>query len=252
MSDTTYPKTSKTSRASRVPRAQAQPVDEYEEEYDDEALDYDDAAWDDDEEGTVVLASPRRAIALGIAGLALVAVFSVLIYMLSVGPSKPTVITGAAGGVPVMALVQSSEAAAPSKGALAPNFYWQEGNNQTVQLASFRGDKPVFVNFWGTWCPPCRSEMPAMETFYQKHKDEIQMIGVSMYPRDDPTTVLNFVKDAKYSWKFIHDADYKVAEKYQVASVPSSYFIDRNGVIKAVQIGAMTEPMIESYFQQVR
>jgi cytochrome c biogenesis protein CcmG/thiol:disulfide interchange protein DsbE len=264
MSDTTYPKASKSTRVSRVskapgaPKASVQPADDY--EYDDAEYDeYDEPyvnEYDeyDEEPGPGLLASPGRALILGISAVALLVVFAAVIWLMTSQPSRVTVIDGPAGGVPVIkGLVQTSEAQAPAKGAFAPDFMWTDSNNQNVALSSFRGDKPVFVNFWGTWCPPCRAEMPTMESFYQKHKDEIQMIGVSMGPRDDPATVLNFVKDANYSWKFVHDGDYKIAEKYQVGSVPSSYFIDRTGVIKAVQVGAMTdEKMIENYFQQVR
>jgi thiol-disulfide isomerase/thioredoxin len=263
MSDAIYPKASKAPKASKLskaPTASARPADDY-EDYDSEYDEYDEPyvengdEWEyDDEERTSLVTSPSRAIALGIAGVALLAVFSAVIWLMSTSQpaGPPLIIDGPAGGVPVIqGFAQTKEAQAPAKGAFAPDFVWND-NNQTVALSSFRGSKPVFVNFWGTWCPPCRSEMPAMEAFYQQHKNEIQMIGVSMYPRDDPTTVLNFVRDAKYSWKFIHDGDYKVAEKYQVASVPSSYFIDTNGVIKAVQVGAMNQSQIESYFQQVR
>jgi len=266
MSDATYPKASKPSKITRVsrtsgtPKASAGSADDYEYEdleYDDSYIDDDDEELeyeDDEESGPGLLASPGRAMLLGLSAVALLAVFALVIWLLTSQPSQPKVIPGAQGGVPVIeGFVQTSEKQAPSKGAFAPDFMWKESNNQDVALSSFRGDKPVFVNFWGTWCPPCRAEMPAMESFYQKHKDEIQMIGVSMAPRDDPAGVLSFVTDANYSWKFIHDGDYKIAEKYQVASVPSSYFIDRNGIIKVVQVGAMTdEKMLENYLQQVR
>ncbi|MEO8288248.1 MAG: TlpA disulfide reductase family protein [Chloroflexota bacterium] len=251
MSEATYPKASK---ASKPP---ARPVDDY-EDYDeeDEIIEHDVEPYYEDEQepGTGLLASPGRAMALGVAGLALLVVFSAIIWLMSTRePQAPTLLSTNEAGVPtILGLAQTSEAQAPNKGALAPDFIWKEGNDQTLQLSSFRGSKPIFMNFWGTWCPPCRAEMPAMETFYMQHKDEIQIIGVSMYPRDDPTQVLNFVKNANYSWKFVHDGDYRIAEKYQVASVPSSYFIDRSGVIQAVHIGAMNNQQMETYFQQVR
>jgi thiol-disulfide isomerase/thioredoxin len=255
MSDATYPKASK---AHKVTGA-ARPADDYEYNdaedgvYDEPYLEDDDDLEYYDDEGPALVTSPARAIMLGASAVALLAVFGVVIWLMTGQSSGPKVIDGATGGVPViLGFVQTNEAQAPAKGAIAPDFMWTDANNQNVALSSFRDDKPIFMNFWGTWCPPCRSEMPAMESFYQKHKNEIQMIGVSMYPRDNPLQVLNFVSDAHYSWKFVHDNDYKVAEKYQVAQVPSSYFIDKNGVIKAIQIGAMNEEMMESYFQQLK
>jgi thiol-disulfide isomerase/thioredoxin len=276
MSDALYPKASKASKSSRAPKvskAPARPADDY-EDYDeyDESEDYDrqpqyeqydrrgrpvQGDYEDydeyDEEEHSILTTPGRAIALGVAGVALLAVFAAIIWLLSTSNSSsaPKIVEGAQGGVPVIqGFVPTSENQAPVKGAYPPDFKWTE-NNQPVSLSSFRGDKPVFVNFWGTWCPPCRGEMPAMETFYQEHKNDIQIIGVSMGPRDDPAGVLNFVKQANYSWKFIHDGDYTVAQRYQIANVPSSYFIDKNGVIQAVQIGAMNQSQIESYYSQV-
>ena len=276
MSEAIYPKTSKasktpkTSKATRAARAPVQPVDEYEDydgydEYEDGEVGEDygeytrpprnvEEEWEYDDERSLVT-SPGRAVALGIAGVALLAVFSAIIWILSTTntPSGPVVVDGPAGGVPVITgFTQTSEAESPVKGAFAPDFAWTDSNNQSVALSSFRGNKPVFVNFWGTWCPPCRQEMPLIESFYEQHKNDIQIIGVSMYPRDDPSTVLNFVKQSNYNWKFIHDGDYKVAQRYEVANVPSSYFIDKNGVIQAVQIGEiMNESIIEGYYNQV-
>jgi cytochrome c biogenesis protein CcmG/thiol:disulfide interchange protein DsbE len=267
MSDAIYPKTSKASKSPGISKAPVPPVDDY-EEYDDEYEEYEEYDEYDEPYNAVagvrgyeqtnsgLLTTPGRAVALGLSALALLAVFSAVIWLMSTSkpPGPPQLPEGAQGGVPVIqGFVQTSEQQAPTKGAFAPDFMWKDTDNQTVALSSFRGTKPVFVNFWGTWCPPCRQEMPEMEKFYQLHKDQIQMIGVSMYPRDDPTQVLNFVKDANYSWKFIHDGDYKVADKYHVDSVPSSYFIDRNGIIKAVQVGAfLSESQMESYFAQVK
>jgi thiol-disulfide isomerase/thioredoxin len=155
-------------------------------------------------------------------------------------------------GVPtIKGFKQTSEQQAPAKGAFAPDFEWEEGG-RAMSISSYRGDKPLFVNFWGTWCPPCRAEMPEMEAFYQRHRNEIEIIGVSMAPRDDPPTVFQFVQDAPYSWKFVHDATYDAATRYQVMSVPSSYFIDKNGVVKAVHVGAMNGQQMESYLLEVR
>jgi peroxiredoxin len=233
---------------------------EYAQDYDTAAQEpYDFEGEDEEYEGeqepdSRMLTTPGRAVALGVAGVLLLVVFSAVVWILSTRTGPPPSQTGVNGlGVPVIAGMDaaSGENQAPAKGAFAPDFVWNEGNH-SVKLSSYRGNKPVFVNFCGTWCPPCRAEMPEMESFYAAHKDEIEVLGVSMYPRDNPPGVLDFVKAAPYSWKFIHDGDYKVAERYQVISVPSSYFIDKNGVIQVVHVGAMTGAMMENYLQQVR
>lgn len=233
------------------------------------------ADWDEEEapQPAGILATPGRAIALGLSALLLLVVFSLVIFLMSSRATPGTTISGSSSNngsvskvgsllptlqtnnVPVITgfnPATAAESQAPAKGAYAPDFMWKDTDGKTVALSSFRGNKPLFVNFWGTWCPPCRSEMPAMETFSQQHQNDIQVLSVSMGPRDDPAGVLNFIKAANYGWKFVHDGDYNVATRYEVGSVPSSYFIDKNGIIKAVQIGAMTPPMIESYLLQVK
>jgi thiol-disulfide isomerase/thioredoxin len=112
--------------------------------------------------------------------------------------------------------------------------------------------KPVVLNFWGTWCPPCRAEMPILQEIYTKYKGEVEFVGISMGPRDSGEGVVDFIKDAGYSWTFAHDDTYQVATDYQVSAVPSSYFIDASGVIRAVHVGAMTEQQIEAYLQKIR
>jgi thiol-disulfide isomerase/thioredoxin len=207
---------------------------------------------DYDDEVSTVSVSRSRALILGLSVFLLIGIFGTAIWLLAnKAPDGPA--TTPIAGVPVITGLTpntNNEDQRPNKDAFAPDFSWQE-NGKTVSLSSYRGSKPVFVNFWGTWCPPCRGEMPEMETSYTKHYGQIEVVGVSMGPRDTASMVLDFVNQFKYNWKFIHDGDYKVAERYQIAAVPSSYFIGTDGKIKAVQVGAMTGPMLESYIQQV-
>ena len=94
--------------------------------------------------------------------------------------------------------------------------------------------------------------MPELQKLYNTHKDkgDVAIIGVSMGPRDDPAGVKNFVDSAKYTWTFIHDSNYDVATRYNVMSIPSSFFIDKNGVVRVVHIGAMDSTMMENYIRQ--
>lgn len=189
-----------------------------------------------------LFSSPGRAMALVGSLVLLLAVFSVVIFLL--GSRKNPTVSGAKDC--------TNAAGAPRVGECAPDFQLVNvRDSRSLQLSSLRG-KPVFVNFWGTWCPPCRAEMPEMQKFYQQHKDEIEVIGISMAPRDDPGVVLSFIQQNPYSWTFIHDSDYSVAQRYIVQAVPSSYFIDEAGVIRVAKIGPMDMPMMEAYLQQTR
>lgn len=264
MSEISYPRTRP---GARPARGDASPADDYDEsqnsqvEYtkyqNDEDFDgYEDDGYYDDEEVAVVSVNRNRAIALSATVVLVIGIFGVVLWMLlnqnDAGPSGQQV--QSIGEVPTISGLNPatmSEQQAPSKGSIAPDFMWQEGG-KTVSLSSYRGKKPVFVNFWGTWCPPCKAEMPEMQKLYSANKDILEIIGVSMAPRDWPQQVLRFVNNSPYSWKFVHDGDYSIAQRYGVMSIPSSYFIDKNGVIQAVHVGAMTGSMMQGYLDQVK
>jgi thiol-disulfide isomerase/thioredoxin len=250
-----------TSRPLSSRQKQAQEYDQY-DQYDQYAdYDQEDGYYDEDEEQEVSVSLNRRTMALIVSSILVVAVFATAIVLLlnqnNVGDP------GASGKtrgpqdqlleVPVITgfnPTTSTEDQQPKSGSFAPDFQWQEGG-KTVSLSSYRGDKPVFVNFWGTWCPPCKAEMPEMSNLYNTHKSDIEMIGVSMGPRDWPEQVLSFVNKTTYGWKFIHDGDYKIAQRYQITAIPSSFFVDKTGKISVVHVGAMTGSMMEGYYQQV-
>ena len=127
---------------------------------------------------------------------------------------------------------------APKVGRLAPDFTLTTLDGDSITLSDFRG-KSVFVNFWATWCPPCRAEMPDIETIYQEYKDkDLVVIGVDL--REAPDSVRRFVEDGGYNWTFVIDSDGEVATSYWVASIPTSFFVDKHGIIRVIQIGTMT------------
>ncbi|MDQ6695792.1 MAG: TlpA family protein disulfide reductase [Chloroflexota bacterium] len=210
------------------------------EPYSDEEWEYE--PEEQGEQPVGMLGTRGRAVALIGSLVAVVAVLATFAWLLSSRAGEQRTVNAAITGT----------SSAPTTGSLAPDFTLTDVHtNKPVKLSSLRG-KPVFMNFWGTWCPPCRGEMPEMQKLYDKYKDQIQVVGVSMGPRDTSSQVKSFVDQQKYSWTFIHDADYSVATTYEVQAVPSSYFIDKDGIIRAVQIGGMSGDLMEHYFQQVK
>ncbi len=187
--------------------------------------------------------SPARKMALGGAVLLLFAVFGLVIWLLASRNGT----TAAGGDRP------PGQGVGPQVGAFAPDFELVNvRTNQPLKLSSLRG-KPVFINFWGTWCPPCRAEMPEMQRFYDNHKNEIEVVGVSLAPRDWPEQVKTFVDQANYSWVFVHDEDQSVSMQYQAFSIPSSYFIDKDGVVRGVKVGAFLDSAeMERYLDRAR
>lgn len=137
--------------------------------------------------------------------------------------------------------VNGSELApAPEIGYPAPDFTLLDLEGNQVTLSEFRGNKTVFVNFWATWCPPCRAEMPEIEAVYQEYKGkDVEVIGVDLLETKDE--VSQFVQQYGYSWTFVLDTTGEVATTYNIAAIPTSFFIDREGIIRVVNIGAMTK-----------
>ncbi len=129
-------------------------------------------------------------------------------------------------------------------GELAPDFTLVDLEGNQISLSDFRGET-VFVNFWATWCPPCRAEMPEMEAIYQEYTDKgVAVIGVDI--QESKREVLQYVQQGGYSWTFVLDTTGEVTADYKVQAIPTSFFIDREGIIQAVSIGAMTKRAMET------
>lgn len=138
----------------------------------------------------------------------------------------------------------------PRVGNQAPDFVLKDVDGATVRLSDFRG-KPVMVNFWASWCPPCKEEMPDIEKSYQRHKGEgYVFLGVDM--KEDVKTVKDFVTRYGYTWTFLLDPDSQAINTYFVSGVPETFFIDRDGVIRDYKIGAMSASMIESSLAKIK
>ncbi len=139
----------------------------------------------------------------------------------------------------------------PEVGRQAPDFTLTDLEGNSVTLSNFRG-KVVFINFWASWCPPCRAEMPEIEALYQEYKDkDVVVIGVDILVWEilkgyDESDVRQFVQQGGYSWTFVLDTTGEVANNYGIIAIPTSFFLDKEGVIQAVNVGAMTKRAMES------
>jgi len=132
---------------------------------------------------------------------------------------------------------------APRQGFLAPDFTLQTPKGETFTLSDLRG-QAVLVNLWATWCPPCRAEMPAMQKMYEEYKDQgFVVLALNMTYQDTPSAVLPFMQEYGLTFPILLETNGKVAAQYELRSLPSSFFIDRNGIIQEVVIGG---PMAEA------
>lgn len=132
---------------------------------------------------------------------------------------------------------------APQTGFLAPDFELNTPTGETIKLSNLRGEA-VLINLWATWCPPCRAEMQTIETVYNEYKDKgFMVLAVNMTYQDQLGAVMPFIKEQRLTFPVLLDTTGDMGKAYQLKSLPSSYFIDRDGVIQEVVIGG---PMAEA------
>lgn len=138
---------------------------------------------------------------------------------------------------------------APIAGAPAPDFSLLDLEGQSVSLSDQAGN-PVLINFWATWCGPCRIEMPFIEAQYQANKDNgFAVLAVDF---DEPKAdVEAYVRSLGLTFTVLLDPGGVVNDLYRVRGYPSSFFIGRDGVIKVVHIGVMTEAQLADNLSKV-
>jgi peroxiredoxin len=135
----------------------------------------------------------------------------------------------------------SSEDIRPVAGHRAPDFALHDLKAKTVRLSDFLGKKAVLVNFWATWCVPCREEMPTMERAYREYKAKgLEILAVSADAGPEAAarkSVAQFMNELKLSFPAVLDYEMEVAQLYRVVGIPATFLIDRRGVIRAVEVG---------------
>lgn len=147
---------------------------------------------------------------------------------------------------------QTPPAGPPAVGQVAPDFTLTDLGGKPVSLADFRG-KVVIVNFWATWCPPCRAEMPSMEQLYRELADEgLVMLAVNI-ERDGRQTVAKFLAASPHSFPVLVDEKEVVQKRYGVYKYPESFVIRKDGVIDDKVVGAIdwAHPQTISYFRDL-
>ena len=133
-----------------------------------------------------------------------------------------------------------------SKGDTAYDFYLEDMDGNFVSLSDFRGKK-VFLNFWASWCPPCRVEMPHLQEFAEENEDVV-VLGVNVTSSESSLdNVKGFVDEFGLTFPNLYGTD-DITYLYYVESLPTSYFIDSNGVVKEAVIGPVTKDILEARF----
>lgn len=133
-------------------------------------------------------------------------------------------------------------------GAEAPDFELETLEGSTIRLSSLRG-KPVLINFWATWCAPCVLEMPNFQKYYEQYPGSFEVLAINYGESRD--TVGRFVKDIGVTFPVLFDSDSKVHAMYRFPGYPTSYLVDKNGIVRFQHVGLMDENTLESYLTQV-
>ena len=132
----------------------------------------------------------------------------------------------------------------------APDFTLEDLDGQTVSLGDFRGE-PVLLNFWATWCSPCRIEMPYLQQIYEEWSDR-RLVLLTVNIGESPSTVKQFMQVNNLSLPVLLDTSKSVSRKYMISGIPTTIFIDKDGIIRGRVIGAFTsKEAIERYLREI-
>jgi len=186
-------------------------------------------------------ALPRWIAAIIIGAIALASLAALLWPLLN----KPATVTDA--GV-IRAQIEA-DGAAGRIGAPAPDFEWTSLDGQTLRLSTYRG-KVVVVNFWATWCPPCREEMPALQRVAASEPDVVVLEVDLMEPGDKARSFLDSLGLDRL--QPVLDGDGATTRRFGVLSLPSTFFVDKTGVIRHLELTAMSEAQIRTGIQKAR
>jgi cytochrome c biogenesis protein CcmG, thiol:disulfide interchange protein DsbE len=151
------------------------------------------------------------------------------------------------GAFQVKSSPQGGQVAART-GYSAPDFSLAMLDGTHVKLSQYQG-KPVLINFWATWCDPCKEEMPIIQNAAQKNLENLVVLGIN---DDEPQVdVSQFIKDYHLTFSILLDPGAKVTDAYQVLGLPTTIFIDKKGTVQAVQIGSMTAGQLNDYLGRI-
>lgn len=137
----------------------------------------------------------------------------------------------------------------PVEAGLAPDFTLTTFEGKTVTLSELRG-QVVIVNFWASWCPPCREEAAYLETTWRKYQDKgVVFIGVDYV--DAEPNALAYIKEFDITYPNGPDIGQKVAKAYQIKGVPETFYVDKTGQLRGVQIGPLSAPTLDNKIEEL-
>ena len=166
----------------------------------------------------------------------------IVVLGIAVAVAGMSVLLDRSGEAPQEAAVQTTEAAEN----LAPDFTFYDLEGNAHKLSDFRG-KPVILNFWASWCGPCKAEMPDFEEAYKAYGEDVQFLIVNLTDGSSETveTASSYIAEQGYTFPVYYDSAMEGAMAYSIYAIPVSYFIDAEGSLRATHEGMMTAEALE-------
>ncbi|MFP5113448.1 thiol-disulfide oxidoreductase ResA [Bacillaceae bacterium C204] len=135
-------------------------------------------------------------------------------------------------------------------GAQAPDFALVDMQGNKHQLSDYKG-QGVFLNFWGTWCPPCKKEMPYINNQYHQYKDKgVQVLTVDI--QESELAVNQFAERLKLDFPIMIDTDKEVMNTYGIDPLPATFLIDKNGKVVEYYTGELTEEKVREFMEKIK
>lgn len=171
----------------------------------------------------------KKMIRLAGVGVFLAAIFVFAVFLVNADTEKP----------------------APQIGRIAPDFTLKDLDGVTVDLKSVTGkNKVTILNFWATWCPPCRAEIPEFIEFVKEHQGEkVALVAVNL--QEGQKKVAAFAETAGMNFPILLDEKGSVAQVYQIYAIPTTFFIDGSGVIREKVEGSISLSRLESIYRKL-
>ncbi len=134
-------------------------------------------------------------------------------------------------------------------GQAAPDFELQTVDGQVYRLSDLKG-KPVMLNFFATWCPPCRAEMPLLEETYKEYKDQgFVIVAINLNEAD--VAITSFQQKLGLTFPIVVDKSDAVSRAYDIVPLPTSYFVDKNGIVQGLYKGEIRKPQLLELIKKI-
>jgi cytochrome c biogenesis protein CcmG, thiol:disulfide interchange protein DsbE len=149
-------------------------------------------------------------------------------------------------------LLSLASASGLTVGQPAPDFSLKTLDGQTtITLSELRG-KPVILNFWASWCTPCRQEMPALQAAYEAHQGEgLTVLAINLTTQDTLPDAQAFIEELQLAMPALADETNAVGEAYHIIGLPTTYFVDAQGIITYLKLGPLDESQLNSHIKEM-